>query len=101
MRSRPQARQLDVVEAAQGALVERDAAGGGAIEAGEQVQQRGLAGAGRTDDRGDLAGGRLERYVAKHVDAGAGIADAVEEIVRDDSRHAGNFPTGPGSAKDG
>ena len=73
-----------------------DGAGGGAVEPGQEVEERGLARAGRTDHGRDLAGGRLERYVAEHVDARAEIADAVEEIVRDDSRHGQNCPrTGP------
>ena len=39
----PQARELEVVEPAQRAPVERHGAAGGAVEPGEQVQQRGLA----------------------------------------------------------
>jgi hypothetical protein len=38
-----QAGELDVGEAAQGAPVDRHRAGRGAVQAGEQVEQRGLA----------------------------------------------------------
>ena len=68
----PQARELEVVEPAQRAPVEHDGAAGGAVEAGQQVQQRGLAGARGSDDGGDASGGRLERYVAEHVRAACG-----------------------------
>ena len=83
----PQARELEVVEPAQRAPVERHGAGGGAVEPGQEMEERGLAGARRSDHGRELAGRRFERYVAEHVHARAGISDAVEEIVRNDSRH--------------
>ena len=89
----PQARELEIVEPAQRAAVEAHGPAGGSVETGEQVQQRCLAGARGPDNGGQRARRRLERYVAEHVHARAGVADAVEEIVRNDSRHGGNCLT--------
>ena len=91
----PHAGELEVVELAQRAPVEDHAAAGGAVEAGDQVEQGGLARARGADNGGELPGGRLDRHVAEHVDAGAEVTHAMEEIVRNDSRHAGTLPSPP------
>ena len=63
-----------------------DLAAAGNVEAGEQVEQRRLAGAGGAGDGGELAGGELEREVAE--DLGRARAAAVRlrqrERLRDD-----------------
>ena len=54
-------------------------AGGRAVEAGEQVHQRRLAGARRAHDGRELAGGHLERDAAQGVDGGLAVAVAAGE----------------------
>ena len=59
--------------------VDRDVAGGGGVEAGDQVEQGGLAGAGAADQGDELAAGDLERDVADGPD----IFAADHEFARD------------------
>ena len=51
--------------------VEPDFAGSGTIKASDQIDQRGLAGAGRTHDGQPLAGRNLERNVIQGTDDAA------------------------------
>src|SRR3954447_7932931 len=60
----PQFRQLRVVEAADVDAGDGDLTGGGRVEAGEDVHQRGLARARWTHHRGQLAGGDVDRDAA-------------------------------------
>ena len=71
----PHARQLIVGQAGERFAVDADLAGGRAVEAADQIEQRRLAGAGRADDRDHLA-------------ARDGEADGVE---RDDVAFAGEL----------
>jgi len=54
------------------ARVERDAPCAWAIDAADAVQDRGLAGAVRADQREQLAGPRLERHAVQHLQAAEG-----------------------------
>ena len=61
----------------------------GCVHPGEQLDQRGLAGAVLADDRDDRAGRQVERHVVEHEPVGAGVAeghvvepDAAGEPVR-------------------
>ena len=56
--------------------VDRDGARGRAVEAGEDVHQRRLAGAGRAHDGGELPARDLERDAAQGVDGGVALAVA-------------------------
>src|SRR5205823_28783 len=60
-------------------LADGDAALGGAIEAGNEVEQRGLAGPGRPHEREELAGAHVEREPLEHLD---GLAAARERLVQ-------------------
>src|SRR5262249_46876068 len=51
------------------------AARGGVVESGHESEQRGLSGAGRTDDADLLTGADLERYVVESGRPGA-VAEA-------------------------
>ena len=61
------------------------AAVGRAVEAGEQVHERRLAGARRAHDGGELAGGDLEGDAAQGVDGGLALAVATGDARRCDS----------------
>jgi hypothetical protein len=56
---------------------ERDRAGGRAQRAGEDLQQRRLAGAVRPDHGHALAGGDLERDVAQRLAGAVALGDAL------------------------
>ena len=57
----------------------------GLVEPGEQVHQRGLAGARRAHDRRELAGGELEGHAAEGVHGGLALAvDATQVGAGDD-----------------
>ena len=60
----------------------------GPVDAGEHVEQRGLAGAVGADDREQLAGMDLEAHAVDRLDAREGQVDVVEP----------SDGTGPGSA---
>ncbi len=60
--------QLVVAHLRDVVVAEHEAAGGGPIEAAEQVEQRALAGAGRAHDRDVVALGHVERHAAQGVD---------------------------------
>ena len=63
--------------------VEHHAAAARRIEAGEQIEQRGLAGAVRADDGEDLGGLDLERYAVDGFDA----AEFDREVVGVECAH--------------
>ena len=58
------------------AALEHDAAGVRPVEAGDHVEQRGLAGAVRADDGHDAALGDVDRHVLDRGDAAETLADA-------------------------
>ena len=64
----PDPRQVVVGQAAERFAVDADLAGGRAIEAADQVEQRRLAGAGRPDDRDHLAARDRQRDVVERDD---------------------------------
>src|SRR5205085_1291113 len=64
---------------------EEDGAAVGRFEAGDEAQQRGLAGAGGADDDEVLAGGDVERDAA---DAGLGGGEDFGEVAERDGGHA-------------
>ena len=74
--------QFVVVELAERPAVQPHRTRGRLLQSGEQYQQRGLAGAERTDDRHRLAGGDLEIDSTEHVQAAivefVGHAEVVE-----------------------
>ena len=84
----PQQRQVVVAELGDVLAADRHAARGRAVEPGEDVHQRRLAGARRAHDRGQLAGGDAEIDAAERVDAGFALAVAAHE--------AGGFDDGGG-----
>ena len=63
-----------------------DGALGRAVEAGEQVHQRRLAGARRAHDGGELAGGDVQRDAAQGVDGGLALAVAAGDGAGGDGR---------------
>ena len=70
---------------------------GRGVEAGEQVHQRGLAGARGAHDGRELAGGDLERDAAKGVDGGLAVAVAAGDRGGRDGRRRGRCVEGSGS----
>src|SRR5690606_20259171 len=76
-------------QAGQFASVERDAAGARHVDAGEQVEQRGLAGAVRADDRVNRARVDRKRQSLHRVDA----AEFPGEPVDAQSAHRGLRPS--------
>ena len=69
--------------------VHEDRARRGLVELGEQLDERGLAGAVLADDGDDRARGQLERHVVQHEAVGAGVgegdvieADALAQLRR-------------------
>src|SRR3712207_6990132 len=68
--------ELGVLHAGDVLAADVDGAVGGAVEAGEQVHERGLAGARGAHDGRELAGGDLERDAAEGVGGGLAVAGA-------------------------
>src|SRR5216683_562833 len=66
------------LEAADRLAVEDDAAGVGGDEAGEQVEERGLAGAVGAEDAGDLAGLEREGDVLHGGEAAEALGEALD-----------------------
>ena len=63
-------------ERAEGLAVDGDGARGGLVEGAEEIEQRGLAAAGRADDGDGFAGGDMEVEVAQDGDgAGGALVD--------------------------
>ena len=62
------------------------------VQAAEQLQQRGLAGAGRADDRDALAGGDLEIDALEHFDARVALLEVLEQAAAGENevRHGGD-----------
>ena len=77
-----------VGEAGDLGAVDPDVAAGGLVEAGEQVHQRRLAGAGRADDRGQLTAREVEVDAAQRVDRSLALAEAAREPTAGDDRVA-------------
>ena len=78
--------------------IDQDAAGARPLEAGEQAQQRRLAAAGRPQQREELVGADLERYLVDRGDLAEPLArplDADDRRVRHPS-HAFGRPAGSG-----
>ena len=73
-------RKFVFTEASQVLPTDDDLAGGGALEPGQQHEERGLAAAGRTDDCGDLPRGDLERYFAENLQRRPGDVQRVVSI---------------------
>jgi hypothetical protein len=78
-------RQLGVAEPADRRPVDEDLAGGGPVEAGEDVHERRLARAGRAHDGGELAACDVERDAAEGVDGGVALAVAAGDLARRDN----------------
>ena len=98
----PQEREVVVGELRDVLAGDRHAALGRAVEAGEDVHQRRLAGARRAHDGGQLAGGDAEVDAAQRVDAGLALAVAADEagrlddgvgVLEEDRMHASNGPS--------
>ena len=68
------ARQLIRAQAGQIATVEADGSARRLIQRADEVQQRALAAAGRTDDRHGFAGGELKIDVAQHLAGRRGVS---------------------------
>src|SRR5258708_7508404 len=66
-------------------LAEEVLAGGRPIQAAEQVEQGGLAGAGGTHEGNKVARGKVERHAAQGADD-----DRLQVVVLDQVDHAGN-----------
>jgi len=70
----PQLGEPLVVERGQLRVTDEDLPAGRRVEPSQAVHQRGLAGAGRPHDRGELAGGELHGHVVEGDDAGEALA---------------------------
>ena len=93
--------QRRVVEVADLLARDRHGAGGRLVEAGEDVHQRRLAGAGRAHHGRQAAAGDVDRHVAQGVDGGVAVAVAAGQVAgRDDglrrSDGSGDFERGHG-----
>ena len=64
--------------------VDRDACPPSAVEAGEDVHQRRLAGARRAHDGGELAAAQVDVGAAQGVDGGVALAVALGDAARGD-----------------
>jgi hypothetical protein len=63
------------------AAVDSDAAGGGAVERGDQVQRRGLSAPRRSDQHDELSGRDAQRRVVEHDAAAAAVRlDNIDEL---------------------
>ena len=71
---------------ADGGAVEVDVAGGGRVEAGEQAEQRGFAGAGGAHDGDELAAWDGEVEAFEDVDGARAVADGFAQAFDDDHR---------------
>ena len=77
------------VEVADVDTVDQHRARGGVEQAGDQAEQRGLAGTGAADDRGDLTRLGEQRDVGQHRRLGAGVVEAdVAQLERAGGRRA-------------
>ena len=82
----PERREPLVVEVGQLLAGDDDRAGRRAVESGEQVHQRGLAGPGGPHDRGELAGGELEADAPQRVDRGLPLPVGAVQLCGGDDR---------------
>ena len=76
-----QAREVAVVELADLGAADGHGAVGRAVEPGEHVHERRLAGPGRAHDRGERAGLDLQRDTAERVDGGVTLAVALGQVL--------------------
>jgi hypothetical protein len=72
--------EVAVVEVADLHAVEHDRAGGGAVEPGEDVHQRRLAGTRRAHDRAESAAFELDAHPGERVDCGISFAVAATYV---------------------
>ena len=84
-----QPREALVVEMSELVAVDDDGAGARLVEPGEQVHERGLAGAGRAHDRGELAAWEAGRDVAEGVHCSLALPVDARELSRADDRGRG------------
>ena len=63
-------------------VAEADAAAVGGVGAGDDLDERRLAGAVFAEERVDLAGAEVEGDVVQHADAGEGLGDAADRDER-------------------
>jgi hypothetical protein len=75
--------QLPVVEAGDVGTVELDGAGGGPVEAGEDVHQRRLAGTGGSHDRREATALEAGADAGQRVDGGVALAEAAMQVGGD------------------
>ena len=80
----PELGQLGVPELRDGGAVDLDLALGRAVEAGEDVHERRLAGARRAHDGGELAALDVERDAAQRSHRGVALAVDADDVVRRD-----------------
>ena len=80
--------------------VEQDAALVGRLEAGEHAQQRGLAAAGRAEQREELALVDVERHAVDGGEAAEALGDAARSATSAAMRHAIIFGRGAKPARD-
>jgi hypothetical protein len=84
--NRAPAGQRVVAPAGDGDARPADLAVLGGVQAGQQVEQRGLAGAGLAADAHAFAGGDRERRAAQHLDHAIAAAIAFAQIARGENR---------------
>jgi hypothetical protein len=90
--------QAAVVEAVELDAVEDDGARGRAVEAGEDVHERGLAGARGAHDRGEAAGREVDADAVERADGGLALAEHARHVGGGDERGIrGRLRTGGGS----
>jgi multidrug transporter EmrE-like cation transporter len=90
-RGGPEAGQLPLVERRQVASVDHEVAGRGPVETAEEIEERGLPGAGRTEDRDAVAGLDLEVHPAERVDGGPSGTVGLLQIPGGDEGHPGSL----------
>ena len=96
-RAAAQQREVAVVERVEAGAVDLDPALGRPVEAGEDVQQRGLARARRAHDGGEAAGRERDVDAAQGVDGGGAVAEALDEPApASDDVGEGRRQDGPG-----
>ena len=79
-------------------LTDLDGAAGRRVEAGEDVHERRLARAGRPHDRGELAGGHVERDAAQRVDGCTALPVPAGDVVGLDDAHQAGAASSPSRA---
>jgi hypothetical protein len=85
----PHARQLVVREPAERLVVHADLPRRGAVEPSDQVEERGLAGSGRADDRGHLTPADRQAHIVEGRDVALAIEALGDVLDLDHGRTAG------------